>query len=51
MTSKSREENGYFGEFGGSYVPEALQQVMDVLEEQFYKIKDDRAFNEELQFI
>lgn len=50
MTSKSREENGYFGEFGGSYVPEALQQVMDVLEEQFYKIKDDRAFNEELQF-
>lgn len=50
MTSMSREENGYFGEFGGSYVPEALQQVMDVLEEQFYKIKDDRAFNEELQF-
>ena len=50
MTSKSRAENGYFGEFGGSYVPEALQQVMDVLEEQFYKIKDDRAFNEELQF-
>lgn len=50
MTSKSREENGYFGEFGGSYVPEALQQVMDVLEEQFYKIKDDRAFNEELHF-
>ncbi|MGG3942138.1 tryptophan synthase subunit beta [Peribacillus psychrosaccharolyticus] len=50
MTSMSREENGYFGEFGGSYVPEALQQVMDVLEEQFYKFKDDRAFNEELQF-
>lgn len=50
MTSMSREENGYFGEFGGSYVPEALQQVMDVLEEQFYKFKDDRTFNEELQF-
>ena len=50
MTSMSREENGYFGEFGGSFVPEALQQVMDVLEEQFYKFKDDPAFNEELKF-
>lgn len=28
--------NGYFGQFGGSYVPESLGAVLKELEESFY---------------
>lgn len=41
---------GYFGEFGGSFVPPELQTVLDYLSEQFYKCKDDPEFIEEYQF-
>lgn len=44
------EENGYFGEFGGSFVPEGLQKVLNILDEQFLKIKDDPEFNAEYQY-
>ncbi|CEG26398.1 tryptophan synthase subunit beta [Bacillus sp. B-jedd] len=50
MTSVSTEKRGYFGEFGGSFVPEGLQQVLDILEEQFLKYKDDPDFQEEFKF-
>lgn len=50
MTRTSVAEKGYFGEFGGSYVPENLQLVMERLEEQFLKYKDDPAFLEEYRF-
>lgn len=40
-------ERGYFGEFGGSFVPPSLQGVLDLLEEAFMKFKDDDDFNEE----
>ncbi|TCP53690.1 tryptophan synthase beta chain [Tumebacillus sp. BK434] len=41
---------GRFGQFGGSYVPPELQEVMDYLSEQFYKYKDDPEFNEEFRY-
>lgn len=44
------ENKGYFGEFGGSYIPENLQKVMDIIEEQFLKYKDDPEFNAEYQY-
>lgn len=43
-------EKGYFGQFGGSFVPPELQKVLDYIEEQFYKYKDDPEFNEELNY-
>lgn len=43
-------KEGFFGEFGGSFVPPELQQAMDYLAEQFNKYKDDPEFNEELQY-
>lgn len=46
----STEKNGYFGEFGGSFIPENLQKVMDIIEEQFLKYKDDPEFNKEYQY-
>ncbi|MDQ0201426.1 tryptophan synthase subunit beta [Neobacillus ginsengisoli] len=48
--SKSIVEKGFYGEFGGSYVPEDLQEVLDTLEEQFNRYKDDPEFVEEFQF-
>ncbi|WP_096225034.1 tryptophan synthase subunit beta [Geobacillus sp. FJAT-46040] len=44
-----QERRGYFGEFGGSFVPPELQEVLDYLEEQFLKYKDDPEFNEEFR--
>jgi tryptophan synthase beta chain len=45
-----KSSRGYFGEFGGSFVPPALQEVLDYLEEQFLKYKDDEEFNLEYKF-
>lgn len=50
MSQVSQVERGYFGEFGGSFVPSELQNVLDILEEQFLKYKDDPEFNEEFQY-
>ena len=50
MTSTSADSKGYFGEFGGSFIPENLQQVMNVIEEQFLKYKDDPDFQAELNY-
>ncbi|MED4831712.1 tryptophan synthase subunit beta [Geobacillus stearothermophilus] len=47
--SVAQERRGYFGEFGGSFVPDELQEVLDYLEEQFLKYKDDPEFNEEFR--
>ncbi len=44
------EQKGYFGEFGGSFVPEELQNVLNILDENFQKYKDDEAFNQELDY-
>ena len=32
-------KNGYFGEFGGSFIPENLQKVMNIIEKEFLKYK------------
>ena len=39
MTTK-----GYFGQFGGSFVPEPIQTLLDELEVKFDKYKDDPEF-------
>jgi len=43
-------EKGYFGQFGGSFVPPELQEVLDYLTEQFEKYKDDPEFIEEYMY-
>ncbi|WP_338554256.1 tryptophan synthase subunit beta [Paenibacillus sp. KS-LC4] len=44
------QQEGYFGEFGGSFVPPELQEVLSYLSEQFYKFKDDPEYKEELRY-
>ncbi|MGE4543888.1 MAG: tryptophan synthase subunit beta [Pedobacter sp.] len=43
------DAKGYFGEYGGSYIPEVLQKVMDEITEAYLEIKQDKSFQEELQ--
>ena len=42
--------NGYFGEFGGAFVPPELKNVLDELEMNFYKYINDPDFLEELTY-
>lgn len=43
-------EKGYFGQFGGSFVPPDLQTVLDQLEDAFEHFKDDPQFVEEFEY-
>lgn len=42
--------NGYFGQFGGTYVPEPLKDVLKEVEENFYKYINDPTFLDELLY-
>ncbi len=44
------KQKGYFGQFGGSMVPPELQEVLNHLDEQFEKYKDDKEFNDEYKY-
>ena len=41
-------ENGYFGSFGGAFIPEMLQANVQELKDQYLKIMSDAGFQEEL---
>lgn len=42
------DEKGYFGPYGGSYVPEELQRMMDQITEAYRAIRKDPEFRQEL---
>ncbi|HFI0256902.1 TPA: tryptophan synthase subunit beta [Streptococcus suis] len=42
-------EKGYFGQFGGSFVPEQIQVLLDQLEETFEQYRNDPEFIAEYQ--
>jgi len=48
--NKLPDERGYFGKFGGQYVPETLIPALKELEEAFKDICDDEFFWEELDY-
>ncbi|SDH92581.1 tryptophan synthase subunit beta [Desulfosporosinus hippei] len=43
-------EKGYFGEFGGSFVPPQLENALAQLDDAFETYKDDPEFNQELDY-
>src|SRR5579872_7031023 len=50
-TSPARRDpdhRGYFGDFGGRYVPETLVEPVEQLERAYLEARDDCAFQEEL---
>ena len=48
-TENLPDRNGYFGEFGGSYLPEALEKVMKDVEKAYEEISKDPQFIKELK--
>ena len=42
------DENGYFGEYGGAFIPPQLQGVMDEITSEYKKIIKDKNFLDEL---
>jgi tryptophan synthase beta chain len=41
---------GYFGDFGGRFVPETLIFALDELEKEYHKAKRDKKFHQELDY-
>jgi tryptophan synthase beta chain len=45
------DKNGYFGEYGGRFVPETLIPVLDELEDTYEKLQNDVDFLAELEHL
>ena len=43
------DEKGYFGEYGGQYVPEILKKVMDEIADSYKTVSQTSEFQDELQ--
>ena len=48
QTRRDPDARGYFGEFGGRYVPETLVEPVEELERAYLAARDDDAFHAEL---
>src|SRR5688572_27044890 len=48
MSRRDPDARGYFGEFGGRYVPETLVEPVEQLERAYFAVRDDPAFVAEL---
>lgn len=44
------DNTGFFGEYGGRFVPEDLISVLDEVKQAFYQYKDDPSFQDELNY-
>lgn len=49
--SQMPDVNGYFGEFGGRFVPEQLEPIMKEIAEAYDAIKDTEEYKEELRYL
>ncbi len=45
-----KKNNGYFGQFGGAFVPDELKNVLKEVEEAFYEYIEDEEFLNELSY-
>lgn len=44
-------EDGFFGKFGGQFLPDELKQEFDKITKTFLELKDDEEFNKELNYL
>ena len=51
FSSMLMPKNGFYGDFGGSFLPPELQNEFDKISKEFYRLIDDEKFNEELDFL
>lgn len=45
------DENGFYGRFGGAYIPEILKKTIDELREAFYRYAGDEEFKKEFDIL
>ena len=45
------DENGFFGRFGGQFLPDELKAEFDKITNAFLELKDDEKFNAELNYL
>jgi tryptophan synthase beta chain len=50
MSNTLPDERGYFGEFGGKFVPETLMDALEKLQEEYQKAKNDPKFWETYEY-
>ncbi len=48
VTRRDPDARGYFGEFGGRFVPETLVEPVEALERAYFEARDDGAFQDRL---
>ncbi|HCS36192.1 MAG TPA: tryptophan synthase subunit beta [Sphaerochaeta sp.] len=51
LNTQQPDEKGFFGNFGGAYLPPSLVGVMQEITDSYMQIKDDPAFVEELTYL
>ncbi len=47
---KIPDHKGYFGQFGGKFVPETLMHALGELEKEYYRARRDKKFREQLNY-
>ncbi|EUJ32844.1 tryptophan synthase subunit beta [Listeria floridensis FSL S10-1187] len=50
MTYQAPDQKGFYGSYGGQFVPESLMQAIHELEKAYQNAKQDQAFIEELNY-
>ena len=48
MVDHNIDENGYYGRFGGAYVPEMLYPNVEELQNKYLEIMNEESFKQEL---
>jgi tryptophan synthase beta chain len=48
---KQGERKGYFGQYGGQFVPETLMSALEELEKAYKRFSQDKSFQEELKLL
>ena len=47
MKTYQVDENGYYGEFGGAYIPEILHRCVDELQKHYLEVLESESFKRE----
>jgi len=51
MKTNQPDANGYFGNYGGRFIPKPLVKIMDDITETYTKMRQDVGFQEELAYL
>ncbi len=51
LSRRDPDARGYFGAYGGRFVPETLVEPVEELERAYFAVRDDEAFAEELNWL